>query len=423
MKAEQGAPQRGPGPWSRIATATVGTLGEAWGELRTHKLRVILSLIGIAVAVAALTAVVGLGELQKQATLENNERWGGRIATLRIDTMTEDGSPVDWAAADSRFDLVNERYGFDHSTRLIEGQVLLPVQLPEGVSQVASRQFDPAYPAIHRVKLKEGRWFRAEDAQLLAPPLVVSEPLWERIGSPPLVSHPTIEMTGEYSGTYQIIGVVPKMGDWDQDLRIDMLYDNYLQKVGAVPKTVSVTREVWVPGSRASEIGPVLAMDLRAGLPPGQQISVYRTDSGANPDFEQSFLMMQVITSAISSIVLLLGGLSLVNIQLVAMRQRIREIGIRRSFGASGSRIFASVMMESVVATAVAGVLGIALAVALVRSPLIMNTLFFGLQDVPPFPFSAAVIGLLAAVLTGALAGLVPAIVATKVRVIDAIRY
>ena len=85
--------------------------GEAWGELRTHKLRVVLSLIGIAVAVAALTAVVGLGELQKQATLENSERWGGRIATLRIDTFAEDGSPVDWNAADQRFSAVNERYG------------------------------------------------------------------------------------------------------------------------------------------------------------------------------------------------------------------------------------------------------------------------------------------------------------------------
>ncbi len=92
-------------------------------------------------------------------------------------------------------------------------------------------------------------------------------------------------------------------------------------------------------------------------------------------------------------------------------------------FGASGGRIFASVMMESVVATAVAGVLGIALAVALVRSPLIMNGLFCGLQDVPPFPFVAAIIGLGAVVLTGALTGLVPAIVATRVRVIDAIRY
>lgn len=409
--------------WSRFSAAVVGTFGEAWGELRTHKLRVVLSLIGIAVAVAALTAVVGLGELQKQATLENSERWGGRIATLRIDTFAEDGSPVDWNAADQRFSAVNERYGFTHTTRIIDGQVQVPVQLPEGVTMIASRQFDPAYPTIHRAKLQDGRWFRDDDTELLAPPVIVSAPLWEKLGSPPLDTHPTLSMTGPYTGTYQIIGVLPKAGEWDQELRIDMLYDSYLQRVGAVPKEISVAREVWVGGKKASEIGPVLAMDLRAGLPTGVNVTVTRTDTGASPDFEQSFLMMQIITSAISSIVLLLGGLSLVNIQLVAMRQRIREIGVRRSFGASGGRIFASVMMESVVATAVAGVLGIALAVAVVRSPLVMNSLFYGLQDVPPFPFSAALIGLGAAVLTGALAGLVPAIVATRVRVIDAIRY
>ncbi|MDI6024352.1 ABC transporter permease [Leucobacter sp. UT-8R-CII-1-4] len=409
--------------WSRFAAGLVGTFGEAWGELRTHKLRVILSLIGIAVAVAALTAVVGLGELQKQATLENSERWGGRIATLRIDTFTEDGTPVDWGAADERFAAVNERYGFTHTTRLIDGQVQVPVQLPEGVTMVASQQIDPAYPIIHRAKLQEGRWFTARDAELLAPPVVVSAPMWERLGSPPLSSHPTLTMTDAYAGTYQIIGVLPKAGEWDQELRVSMLFDSYIQRVGAVPKEVPVVREVWVSGKKASEIGPVLAMDLRAGLPTGVKVSVSRTDSGASPDFEQSFMMMQIITSAISSIVLLLGGLSLVNIQLVAMRQRIREIGVRRSFGASSGRIFASVMMESVVATAVAGVLGIILAVAVVRSPLIMNNLFYGMQDVPPFPILAALIGLAAAVLTGALAGLVPAIVATKVRVIDAIRY
>ena len=409
--------------WSRFTAGLVGTLGEAWGELRTHKLRVILSLIGIAVAVAALTAVVGLGELQKQATLENSERWGGRIATLRIDTFTEDGTPVDWKAADERFAAVNERYRFTHTTRLIDGQVQLPVQLPEGVSMIGSQQIDPAYPVIHRAKLQEGRWFTASDAELLAPPVVISAPLWEKLGSPALASHPVLTMTDAYTGTYQIIGVLPKAGEWDQEMRVSMLFDSYIQRVGAVPKEVPVVREVWVSGKKASEIGPVLAMDLRAGLPDGVKVSVSRTDTGASPDFEQSFMMMQIITSAISSIVLLLGGLSLVNIQLVAMRQRIREIGVRRSFGASSGRIFASVMMESVVATAVAGVLGIVLAVAIVRSPLIMNSLFYGMQDVPPFPFSAALIGLAAAVLTGALAGLVPAIVATKVRVIDAIRY
>ena len=246
--------------WSRVFAAIVGTFGEAWGELRTHKLRVILSLIGIAVAVAALTAVVGLGELQKQATLENNERWGGRIATLRIDTFTEDGSPVDWKAADERFSAVNERYGFTHTTRLIDGQVQVPAQLPEGVTMIPSKQYDPAYPIIHRAKLQEGRWFSADDAELLAPPIVVSAPLCEKLGSPPLDTHPTLGMTAAFTGSYQIVGVLQKAGEWDQELRIDMLYCSYVQREDAVPKEVLVSREIWVSGNKAAEIGPVLAM-------------------------------------------------------------------------------------------------------------------------------------------------------------------
>lgn len=409
--------------WSRFLAATAGTLGEAWTELRTHKLRVILSLIGIAVAVAALTSVVALGALQKQAMLEQNERWGGRIATLRIDANTTDGSPVNWAKQDELFRHVNERYGFEYSTRLIDQQVQLPVQLPEGVTQVPSRQFDPAYPIIHRAKVQEGRWFNSTDREWLAPPVVISAPLWETLGSPALDTHPVLTMTGAFAGTYQIVGVTPKEAEWDTTPRVDMLFDSYVDRVGAIPKETSVVREIWVNPKTASEIGPVLAMDLRAGLQPGTEIHVSRSDAGANPGFEQSFLMMQLITSGISGIVLLLGGLSLVNIQLVAMRQRIREIGVRRSFGASGARIFTSVMMESVVATTVAGVLGIIVAVAIVRSPLVMNNLFSGLQDVPAFPISAALVGLAASVLTGALAGLVPAIVATRVRVIEAIRF
>lgn len=59
---------------SNAFASLVGALSDAWAELRTHRLRVILSLIGIGVAVAALTAVVALGELQKQATVEQSDR-------------------------------------------------------------------------------------------------------------------------------------------------------------------------------------------------------------------------------------------------------------------------------------------------------------------------------------------------------------
>jgi putative ABC transport system permease protein len=79
-------------------------------------------------------------------------------------------------------------------------------------------------------------------------------------------------------------------------------------------------------------------------------------------------------------------------------------------------------MLESVVATAVAGVFGIAIAVAVLKAPFVLE-MFQGMQDVPPFPMRAAITGLVAAVAIGALAGFIPALVAVRSNVIDALRF
>lgn len=180
---------------------------------------------------------------------------------------------------------------------------------------------------------------------------------------------------------------------------------------------------MWVGPDQAAEIGPVLAADLRQGITDGTEISVGRRDWASSPEAQAGRALAEWAMIGGVSLVLLLGGLSLVNVQLVAMRQRIREIGVRRSFGATAGRIFTVVMLENVVATAVAGVVGIVLVVVVLRMPLTTELMFSGLQDVPPFPLRAAVTGLAAAVGIGALAGILPALVAMRVKVIDALRF
>ena len=400
----------------------VGSIAEAWSELRVHKLRVLLSLIGIAVAVAALTAVLAIGEYQRQLTIEQSDRSGGRVATLGISGSTTTGSPVDSEAMDALFDRVAERYNFSRTTRVADG-AKVPIQLTKGVTQLQSRLVDPDFVVVHRLQTIEGRYFIAGDEQLMAPAVVISEPLWDMIGRAPLAQHPTLTMTGNFAGTYRIIGVLPREGVWDTTPRLDMLYDAYVDRVGVLSENTFVVREVWVPPEMVGELAPLLAADLRAGLPSDTTISVDRRDWASLPGNAESNLVFQLVSGAIAFIVLLLGGLGLVNIQLVAMRQRIREIGVRRSFGASSARIFTSVLLESVVATTVAGLVGILLVVLVARSPLITETVFVGIQDIPPFPFAAALAGLLASVMVGALAGLLPALTALRVKVIDAIRY
>lgn len=405
------------------AAPLVGALSDAWSEIRVHRLRVLLSLIGIGVAVAALTAVVAIGEYQKQLSAEQSDRYGGRVATVSMNVNSTDGAPIDWAAVDAQVERVSERYSFSRTSRLVDGAVTSPVQLPEGVTPVPTRLYDADYAVIHRMTVVEGRTLQPSDALLLAPPVVITEYMWELMGSVPLSTRPTLTMTGDLAGTYPIVGVLPKEGIWDTTVRVDMLYDSYLARTGSLPREASVMREFWVPPTIVNELGPVLAMDLRAGLDPSLELSLNRTDWASQPGYADSAFLFQLISGAIAGLVLLLGALSLVNVQLVAMRQRVREIGVRRSFGATSGRVFTAVLLENLVATTVAGVAGIVLVVLIMRSDWVVTAIFQGLQDVPPFPFGAALAGLIASVVVGALAGVIPAVVALRVKVIDAIRF
>lgn len=403
-------------------TGFLGALSDAWAEIRVHKLRVLLSLIGIAVSVGALTAVVAISEYQRQFQTEQSDRWGGRAATIVVSAASDDGSPVDADAFDARFSRVSERFDFSHTARIVQG-VMLNVQLPDGITPVPARLMDPAYPQIHREQLLEGRWFVESDVEAMAPPVVITEALWDRLGRVPLSQHPTVAVNGLGGGTYQVIGVVPRQGFGDEELRVDLLFDAYRARVDALPKETSTQYEVWVGPQQANEIGPVLAMDLRAGLPAGQTVMVSRTDWGAQPGAMDAQATFEMITGGIASLILALGALSLINIQLVAMRQRVREIGVRRAFGASSGRVFFSVFLESLVATTVAGVVGIAIVVAVLRSDWVVTSMFYGIQDIPPFPMRAAIVGLVASVIVGAVSGFIPALVALRVKVIDAIRF
>ena len=175
---------------------------------------------------------------------------------------------------------------------------------------------------------------------------------------------------------------------------------------------------LWVPADRSAAIGESIARDLQAAAP-GWQVEVMdnRYDDGG---LDRATKWAGI---GIGGFALLLGGLGLVNIALVTVRYRIREIGIRRSFGATSGRVFFGVLLESVVATVVAGLVGVVLAVAIIKNIPVERVFGAGIQDMPPFPISAALVGMAAAVAVGALAGLIPATVAVRVKVIDAIRY
>ena len=99
-------------------TGVVSALVEAWQELRINKTRILLALVGVALSVAALTSVVGVGDLAREGFKADSERNGGRSATLAIGVYGP--SQPDPEKLEGAYRGIIERYGityFSHRHR------------------------------------------------------------------------------------------------------------------------------------------------------------------------------------------------------------------------------------------------------------------------------------------------------------------
>ncbi|GAB47489.1 ABC transporter permease [Mobilicoccus pelagius] len=412
-------------------TGFLASIVEAYGELRVNKGRVLLSLIGVALSVFAMTGVLGAGGMLSGALQQSLERDMGRSAVLQLQPT---GTVNDAGEARRRDDAVLQtldRLGMTQRSRT--AQVSMRVQTRNGVFPVDVNAVDPSWADMYRIRPALGRWLARSDEDRLAPAIVVDDELYERLGRPPLGTATLVSYgvspsggsgtTGGAAGhrvEMVVVGVLPhRPGEEPDGMLTAFVPSGALAQVpGAESAVLQRSYVAWVPPEVADEATSQLRAQLRT-VPGGpieaQSMGLSLEDMG--------FDKVTWAIAAVAGVVLLLGAMGLVNISLVTVRHRMREIGIRRSYGATGARIFVGVLMESVVATTVAGLIGVTAAVALVRAPFVQRWFAqTGLVDLPPFPVSAVVTGLLAAIGVGALAGIVPALIATRVKVIDAIR-
>ncbi len=403
-------------------TVIVGALIEAWDELRIHKLRVLLSLIGVAVAVAAMTTVMAVGQMFGQANSEMMERWNGREATL---TITIDGSdPQKQNEAITAMKEFGKAFNVAYSSR--NANTWGNVQTDAGEIGVNLNLVDPAHLTVKNLTLASGDWFGEGDVQRLAPAVVVNEDFLKATQTPAdLSTQPNVALM-DFADTHPvvIIGVMPN--EWEEEgPRMWMLMDSYRATMS--PQSISdygiyPQLEMWLSPDQLPAAEEAAQAFFKPYADPAMGVNMWNNyNNGMEQEtFSETF---QLIVLGVGTIILGIGALSLINISLVTVQQRIREIGIRRAFGATSGRVFFSIMMESVLATFLAGFIGVLIAVVVLdQFPIVEMMLGNEIKNPPPFPTSVAFIGLLVATIIGALAGLIPGIVATKIKPIEAMR-
>ncbi len=146
---------------------------------------------------------------------------------------------------------------------------------------------------------------------------------------------------------------------------------------------------------------------------------------------EKEFRKMQSLFSGINLLCLFIGLMSLIagcvgvsNIMLILVKERTREIGVRRALGATPIQILSQLVMESVVLTMLAGILGFIIGIWLLEY---MGAAMAGDPEAmvqnPEVEIAVIIQAFIILVVSGALAGLIPAIQALKVKPVDALRY
>ncbi len=402
-------------------TDVVAAIQDAWTELRIHRGRVLMSLIGVTVAIAALTASVAVGELARSTLLVSMESNGGRPATLTMwisPAAADAPSADDHVAALDAIEAAVERYGVEYASARTNAHLALPQGMGVQVEGV-----EPDFAVMRHLGVAEGRFLVESDRARLAPAIVVNRGMLDTLGGGGMELHRTVELDGT---TAVVVGVVDRgLGDdWPQAWMLPRDVVRVADAAGRSGMISGMQLEAWVPEEVADDGVRMLSQDIRSALP-GSSVDGSRQDWQAFEGGFDPLLPLQLTLVGTAAVILLLGALGLITVAVVSIRQRVREFGIRRAFGASRGRIFAAVMLESVVGTVVAGTIGIALCIFAYRLPVVQETLTQGVGGValPGFPMSAAVTGLLVSAAVGALAGSIPATIAVRSKVIEAIRF
>lgn len=402
----------------------IGAMLEAWDELRIHKMRVLLSLLGVAVAVAGMTAVSALMTTSAQVQREMMERESGREGTVMVWLPNPGKESLEWMReANAEFAEFIERNEIPFASRRTWGHATFR---GSGIPIMSELMVvDRPYGVMHRIELSRGSWFTTNNDDRLAPPIVVNEAFLRETGEVGTELPFTIDIElgeSQIKNTVIVQGVIPDRWEWES-ARAFMLNSSYMgiidraAKPGLKIETGEPELELWVGGDLMWEADRA----IKASLGPKGATSVIQEYGW----IEESTRLMALAGYGVTGLVLGLAALNLLTISMVTLRGRIREIGIRRAFGATSGRVFFAVMMESLVATVIAGAIGVGITAALFNNLPIDQYLMGGmrLQDPVPFPAQAGLLGLAVATGVGALAGLVPALVAVRVRPIDAIRF
>ena len=394
----------------------------AWASLIANKMRSILTMLGIIIGVAAVIALVSIGNGVKQDIQHSISSLGSNLlmvmpgAPRTPGVRPSAGSMKSLKVSD--YEAISKLDGVKAASPMTNGSYVVIYQNKNWTTSVSGVSYN--YLDVNNWSMKSGRFLSEKNVQNRERVAVVGKTVVKNLfgDEDPVGAEIRVKNI-----PFRIIGVLNSKGSGamgnDQDDMVIIPYTTAMERV----EGVDYLRMIYVVGKDENGIDR-LQSDIENLLRVRHGIKDTNLDdfniqnmNSIMETMEETTGTLTLFLGAVAAISLVVGGIGIMNIMLVSVTERTREIGVRKALGATYSVIVTQFLIEAVVISLMGGIIGIILGIG--SSKLIgmasgMSTVISVPTIVMSFAFSMAI---------GLIFGIYPARKAAKLNPIDALHY
>lgn len=400
-------------------------LQEAFYALGANRLRSFLTILGVVIGVASVIMMLSIGEGSRRSVAKTISSLGSNQLIILSGSSSSGGIRT---GAGSLPNLTFEDAAAIAELSSVDGAAPVAnvaVQAVHGGKNKATSVTGttPAYFRINNMQIIAGHSFKDSDVRTAANVVVIGDTVVRELFGD---KQPIGEIIRLQRQTFEVIGVLKAKGQGfgggDQDDVIIMPVTTAQRKLSgnAFPDVVGMimveSRFPDQKGYTETEITRLLMQRHRISEGMDKDFSV-RDVSALTDTLKLTSTILSVLLGTIAFISLFVGGIGIMNIMLVSVTERTREIGVRMAIGASRASVLGQFLIEAILLSLMGAIIGLTLGVG--------AGLLASLSGVlsPVFSTATILMSVVVAVAVGVLFGFWPALQASKLQPVEALRY